>query len=83
MNIEQKIEAQRKRLVALGLLPPTPARFTVPPGQSSSPGGADILAQFAAIKNATERTEFYRKNRGAFNSAWVAQKGSEIVWRKS
>jgi hypothetical protein len=81
-----RIEQQRKKLVALGIIPPTSREWSLPitpaaPSKSllfgrddriHSPGGTDILAQFSAIKSAVARTEFYRKNKVAYDAAWDA-----------
>lgn len=35
-------------------------------------GGADILAQYNAISDPIARTEWYRKNKAAYDAAWSA-----------
>lgn len=46
---------------------------------TEQPGGsADILAQYAAIKDPAAKTAWYRKNKQAYDSAFAAKNGSEI-----
>jgi hypothetical protein len=39
---------------------------------TQSGGGADIIAQFNAITDPVARTEWYRKNKVAYDAAWTA-----------
>jgi len=65
-EIEKRSGLKSKEIVkSLGVdpLPTTPA---------ATGGGTDILAQYAAIKTPAERTEFYRKNKAAYDAAFRA-----------
>jgi hypothetical protein len=64
-EIEKRAGLKAKEITAALGQPP----LDVKPGTT---GGTDILAQFAAIKKPAERTEFYRKNKAAYDAAWAA-----------
>lgn len=63
-EIEKRAGLKAKEITAALGQPP----LDVKPGTT---GGADILAQFYAIKSPAARTEFYRKNKAAYDAAWA------------
>lgn len=63
-EIEKRAGLKAKEITAALGQPP----LEVKPGTT---GGTDIIAQFEAIKSPAARTEFYRKNKAAYDAAWA------------